>query len=242
MAALPRHHDFCVSRDPVTPPKPVVEPTEVVAVPAALTLRAGGEAGFYAQANDRTGQPIGGARFSFHAAEPAVLRVTGRGIITSTGTATARTHVIVASGRRQQTVAVTVLAGPPQRIEKLSGDAQTTLAGVAVAEPLAARLVDAWNNPLGNVPMVARDSAGLFAPIEVTTGQDGTALFRLPPITRTGAIAVLVGQANAPSPVESFQIEIQAVPPSALTLDPATADTQAIGFAGDAPRVRAANR
>jgi hypothetical protein len=203
-----------------------------------LTLLAGGEAYLYAQANDRAGQPIGGAKFSFHAAEPALLRVTEQGLVRSTGAATALTHVIVASGRREQAVAVTVLAGPPQRIEKLSGDAQVTLAGVAVAEPLTARLVDAWNNALGNVPMVARDSAGYFPPIEVTTGPDGTAQFRLPPITRAGAVAVLVGPANATSPVQSFQIEVQAGPPSAITLVPASADAPAVEFAGGAPRVR----
>jgi hypothetical protein len=226
------------SRDPVDLPRAVVEPAAVVAVPAALTLRAGGEAYLSAQANDRAGQPIGGAKFSFHAAEPALLRVTEQGLVRSTGAATALTHVIVASGRREQAVAVTVLAGPPQRIEKLSGDAQVTLAGVAVAEPLTARLVDAWNNALGNVPMVARDSAGYFPPIEVTTGPDGTAQFRLPPITRAGAVAVLVGPANATSPVQSFQIEVQAGPPSAITLVPASADAPAVEFAGGAPRVR----
>lgn len=209
------------SRSAVDAPGPAVEAREIVTVPAALTLPAGGEGYLYAQANDLAGQPIGGAKFKFHAAEPALLRVTDQGLVTSTGRATALTHVIVASGRREQAVPVSVEAGPAQRIEKLSGDAQRALAGEPLAEPLSVRLVDAWSNPLANVTMVARDSADLVAPIEVATGTDGVAQISMPPITRAGTIVLRVGTAGATSPVESFQVEVLAGPPAEIRLMPA---------------------
>ena len=71
----------------------VREPAEVIVEPVQLTLQAGGEAWLSAQANDASGQPIGGASFRFTPADAAVLKVSGQGLVTALGPVNAGTIV-----------------------------------------------------------------------------------------------------------------------------------------------------
>ena len=86
-----------------TASSPVAEPATVVAVPAALVMTAGDTAQVVVQANDRSGQAIGGSVFTFRLASPDLASVTERGLVTANGR-TGATELLVSSGARQARV------------------------------------------------------------------------------------------------------------------------------------------
>ena len=105
------------SRSPPPPTASVVAATvELIVVPAQLSLRAGDQAQLSAQANDGAGIPIGGAHFRYSVADPRVLRVSDRGLVTSLGLVAARTEVIIASGRSEKRIPVSVIAAPEPEV------------------------------------------------------------------------------------------------------------------------------
>ncbi len=142
--------------------------------PAALRLPAGATAQLAVQANDASGRPVGGARFSFHVADGQLARVTPRGLVTAMGR-TGRTEVIVTSGDLRQVVPLDVVAGPPARIEPLLA----TFDVVAGAGPLRTevRVVDAVGLPVPEVEVrfETGPADGSAEPASVATGTDGIA-------------------------------------------------------------------
>ncbi|MCU0257083.1 MAG: Ig-like domain-containing protein [Vicinamibacterales bacterium] len=192
------------------------EVSELVVQPAQLTLQAGSEGWLAAQANDSAGQPIGGAILRYQSADPRVLRVTDAGGVLALGPASAGTNVVVTSGSRERRVPVTVLPGPPQRIERLEGDGQQVLSGEEVRDPLVARLLDAFGNPLENEQVVIESSAGLFEPATATSGPGGVVSFQLPALTRAGTALVAMRVRGAAAAAESFSVQVLPAAPASI--------------------------
>ena len=192
------------------------EPSSILVEPASLTLEAGHDARLAAQANDTSGQPIGGANFSYTSSDPRVLQVSATGLVTALGPASSTISVIVASGRREQRVPVVVLPGAPRRLEKIGGDDQQLQSGDAPADPLAARIVDQWNNPLANVHLTVESASDLFASSDVVSGPDGGIRFQVPPLTRAGAFVVRLRSPIRAELTVSFNLRVTHGPPASI--------------------------
>ena len=197
----------------VQPPREV---SELLVQPAQLTLQAGSEAWLGAQANDSAGRPIGGAAFRYRSADPRVLRVTEAGGVLALGPASPGTDVVVTSGGRERRVPVTVLPGPPQRIERLEGDGQQVLSGEEARDLLVARLLDAFGNPLENEQVVIESSAELFEPVTATSGPGGVVRFQLPALTRAGTALVGMRVRGAAAAAESFSVQVLPAAPASI--------------------------
>ncbi len=140
-----------------TASSPVAEPATVVAVPAALVMTAGDTAQVVVQANDRSGQAIGGSVFTFRLAAPDLASVTERGLVTANGR-TGATELLVSSGARQARVPVQIIAGPAVRL--VPG---VSFEPVAPAESLPAYSVeatDAFGNPVAGAEVRFEASEG----------------------------------------------------------------------------------
>lgn len=81
----------------------------VVANPGSVTIAAGSSQPVTATASDARGQTVSSATFSWTSQNPAIATVSGTGVIT--GVSAGATQVIVSSGGKADTVAVTV-TGP----------------------------------------------------------------------------------------------------------------------------------
>ncbi len=204
---------------PAAPAPPVAD---VLVEPAQLTLVAGSEAALAAQANDAHGQPIGGASFTFRVADPRVLQVSAQGMVTALGPAGEPTAVTVSSGGRQRQVPVTVVPGPPQRLEKLEGDGQRLAVGEAPADVIAVRVLDGFGNPLVAVPVRVEPAPALFPPAEVDSAADGTARFAVPPLAEPGTVVIVLRAGSADGPMASFQFDVTPPPPPPAEPEPAT--------------------
>ncbi len=185
--------------------------------PAQLSLQAGSAGQLSAQANDATGQPVGGASFRFTASDPKVLQVSDQGLVTALGPASTRTQIIVASGAAQLHVQVAVQPGPPQRMDKISGDGQHLRAGDAPAQPLIVRVTDAWNNPLAGIPVLFEPAPDLWPPSGVLTEADGTAKIALPAVSRIGAAIVALQVKGMPSLTVTFALQVTPGAPVKIT-------------------------
>lgn len=191
------------------------EPAGIIVEPAELRLAAGSAGELAAQVNDAAGQPIGGAEIRFSAVDDRVLEVSRRGTVTSLGPA-ARTAIVVASGRSTQRVPVEVVAGPPQRIEKLGGDGQTVHAGMAPGEPLAVRVLDFAGNPLGGFALVLEAEDGAALAGEAVTGQDGRATIELPSFAAAGSRRLRVRGRDSGTPSETTQLDVRPGAPAVV--------------------------
>jgi hypothetical protein len=225
-------------REPAVPAAPIRQAFEIVVEPAHLQLQAGGTGQLSAQANDNAGQPIGGASIRFRAADTKLLRVTDQGLVTSVGPATAQTQVVVISGRLERLVPVVVVPGPPQRVEKLSGDGQQVVAGEVPPALLVARVLDGSGNPLAGVTLTVESAAGAVAPAELVTADDGSVRLQVPRLTRAGADIVVMRSHDAPGVAESFQILVAPGPPSELQLEQADGTSLVPSRPGDQPTLK----
>ncbi len=218
---------------------PAAQPRDVAAVvvnPPQLTLQAGGDAWLGAEANDAGGQPIGGAQFSFRPEDSRLLRVSDRGQVIALGPATPQTSVIVASGGAERRVPVTVLPGPPDRVEAVSGDGQRVPAGEAAPEPIVGRLVDGFGNGLEGRPVVAESAAGAFDPIFGVSAAGGLVELRLPPLDRAGEVLVSLRDRELATAAATFRIEIAPAAPASIELVPFAGGEMATGPAKIAVR------
>lgn len=222
------------ARDASGPARPATaEAYEILVEPGQLDLSAGGSASLSAQANDSKGLPIGGAPLKFDSEDPAVIRVSERGTVESLGRTVPRAFVIVSSGTRMKRVPVSVAAGPLDRLEKVSGDEQTLVAGAA---PMAVqvRAIDAWGNPIADQRLMLTGESG-GEPRSGQTSSDGMATFPIEPLRQAGSTHFTVRPADGDQPAETFTFQISPGPPARLlaerTSDPGTG---AAGF-----RVRA---
>lgn len=197
---------------------PLAEPVEVLVVPDRFSLPAGGEIQLAAQANDTAGEPIGGAHFQFRAEDPRVLHVSELGMVTSLGPLAAQTHVVVASGRREKRVPVTVVPGKPQQLEILAGDRQTVRAGESPREPLTLRVVDARRNPVAGAQLLVSSDLDGMSDRTVLTGPDGLAAITLAPASRAGEHSVAAAISGDAPLRAAFHLRVVPGPPESIKL------------------------
>ncbi len=225
-------------------PTDTTEPATVLVKPATIQLEAGHEVWLAAQADDRSGRPIGGAPFQFSVTAPQVLHVSARGHVTSLGPASAQAAVIVASGTQTRRVPVVVLPGPPQRLRKMSGDGQQVRAGDAPPTPLAVQIADQWNNPLADVPFEFESTPKLFAPQTVRSNAQGVASVRLPALLRAGEFEWVARSGGAQHLSAAFDIRVTPGPPAAIesVAEPAALGASVASAATDPETAKSAAR
>lgn len=160
--------------DPASGP-PVV-PSQIVVLPAQITLHAGEGMQLAAQVNDGAGQPIGGAPLTFLSADPSMLRVSDHGALVAIGTA-GEARLEVRSGVLTQQMRVRVLPGAPGRIELIEGDNQSAAAGESLPALITVRVADTFGNHLSAaaVQFAVDNATASVQPAEATTDDRGLA-------------------------------------------------------------------
>lgn len=88
-----------------------------------------------------------------------------------------------------------LLGGPPARLEKVFGDAQTVTVGTVLPQPLLVKVTDADGVVLAGVPVIFSTPAGENASITAVTGSDGLA--SADPVAGTVAGPQTFGAASA---------------------------------------------
>ncbi len=192
------------------------EPSTILVIPAQLTIDAGQGAWLQAQANDDAGQPIGGAAFRFTVTDPRILEVSQDGEVTALGKVSPQAAVLVASGRQELRVPVTVRPGAPQQLDKVSGDAQQLRAGEAPAAPLTARVLDRFGNPLPDIALIAESPKDLFPSSEFESGADGLVHVQVPALRQAGSFAVVLRSSRDKDLSVSFSISVLPGPPTVI--------------------------
>jgi hypothetical protein len=141
-----------------------------------------------AEANDAGGHPIAGVTLQFAVTagggqvEPAeaTTDAQGQAAVTFTLGATpggAQQVTVTAAGTDQSATFNATASAPPTAMNASAGSGQSALAGVAVAEAPAVRVVDAGGHPVGGVQVrfiVTRGGGTIEGGVKVT-GADGVA-------------------------------------------------------------------
>ncbi len=208
VTGCPRTPDVATPRSP--------EPATIRIIPAQLTLDAGHSAWLQAQANDGAGQPVGGAAFRFTVTDPRILGVSQNGEVTALGKASPEAAVLVASGRLELRVPVTVRPGAPQQLDKVSGDAQQLPAGEAPVAPLTARVLDRFGNPLPDIALTAESPQDLFPSNELVSDADGLIHFQVPALRKVGSFTVELRSSGHKDLSASFRIRVVPGPPTVI--------------------------
>jgi adhesin/invasin len=191
------------------------EAHELISDPARLSLTAGARGVLATRANDAGGTPIDGARLEFSASDPRLLRVTAQGEVTSLGPA-GRTSILIASGSRTLTVPVDIVAGPAHRLEAVGASQRAIAAGTPAKDPIDVRLLDSFDNPVANAPVVFEAAIDPPVSLSTTTGADGVATIMLPAITRAGHFTLDVSNSENPQVSLTLDVQVNAAAPAAL--------------------------
>lgn len=215
----------CTGPAPPEPPRPEI--SQLLVLPESLHLEAGGAANLAAQANDASGAPIGGAQFTFAAADERILRVSQSGEVIALGPVTPETFVVVASERLTRRIPVEVTPGRAARLEAESSDDRRGTAGEPPA-PLLVRAVDAWGNgvPGVRIEAVLPRRQGPFP--EAEADESGRATIGLPAFERAGRRDVIVRVAGD----DSVQLRLS------WLIEPAAAERLEIRQETDGRQVR----
>lgn len=124
-----------------------------------------------------------GAEVSFFgagSADPAVPVADANGQVSTVwtlGTVAGPQILEIEAGSVLGATAATAAPGPPAVVEAVSGDAQQTYAGLALAEAIAVRVIDDFGNvvPEASVAFVVTTGGGSAAPADVVTTDEGLA-------------------------------------------------------------------
>ncbi len=217
------------SRTPEAAAPRALEPATIIVIPAQLTLDAGHGAWLQAQANDGAGQPIGGAAFRFTVTDPRILAVSQNGEVTALGKVSPEAAVLVASGRQELRVPVTVRPGAPQQLDKVSGDAQQLRAGESPPAPLIARVLDRFGNPLPDIALTAESPKDLFPSSELVSDAGGLAHVQVPALRQAGSFTVGLRASSDKDLSISFSLRVLPGPPTVIVQlpSPPSADQHA---------------
>lgn len=175
-------------------------------LPAALTMLPGQSAQLQAQANDATGQAVGGAEFRFSSGAPDLIVVDDFGRVAARGPAGRATVTVRSAGVRTE-VAVLVRPGPPAELRRLSGASIQLSQAAAATSPVVVTLLDAAGNPISGAAIQFSVGTAPYAH-ESTTDDSGSASWvpRLP----VPATATLIRVATALEPRLETSIEVVA--------------------------------
>ena len=196
-------------------PTKAPEAHELTCDPAQLSLKAGASGVLAARANDAEGQPIDGARLEFSASDPRLLRVTEQGEVTSLGPA-GKTSILIASGSRTLTVPVSIVAGPAHRLEAVGASHRAIVAGTPAKDPFDVRLLDSFDNPVANAPVVFKAAIDPPVSLSTTTDADGVATIMLPAITHAGHFTLDVSSSENQQASLTLDVQVTAAAPAAL--------------------------
>lgn len=193
-----------------------------------------------ARAQDAFGNPVSGVAVTFAVTfgggtiAPAQRTTDANGIATADswtlGTqAGQQVSRATALNVTQATFSATALAGPPADMVKVVGDNQTGIAGSTIVTAPGVRVVDAFGNPLGNIPVTftpGSNSGTVTAGAALTDPGTGTAfvgswiLGSAPTQTLVASSSALPGKsatftATVVSSAFDIQVRFIGTPPSA---------------------------
>ncbi len=116
-----------------------------------------------ARVEDEFGNPVASVAVSFSAGEGgsitgATQTTNAQGVATAGGwklgtAAGAQTARATVTNVGQATFTATAIPGPPADLVKAGGDNQAGLNNAAISTPPGVRVVDQFNNPIGNIPI-----------------------------------------------------------------------------------------
>lgn len=131
---------------------------------------------------DQRGDPLSNATVTWTSNSAIVATVSATGLVTAKGQGSAEVTASVGAASASADVSVTQTV---QSLEKVSGNAQATVAGQSLLLPLVVRALDALGSPIPGVTVrfQTTQGGGIVAPEEGKTGSDGTAsaIFTLGP-------------------------------------------------------------
>ena len=149
-------------------------PTEVSLSFADVTMAAEGQTlQLTATVLDQNGDPIPDAPVAWESDDPAIVTVSGTGLLIAQGPGTA--EVTATAG--EFTDAAAVIVQSTASLQAAEGNGQTATAGTAVPTAPAVRVRDASNNPVAGVQVrfQAGAASGTVTGETQTTGADGIA-------------------------------------------------------------------
>lgn len=134
------------------------------------------------RAEDQYGNPVAGAAVAFTIGSgggliAGELRTTNaQGIATADGwklgTTAGQQVARATSGAAVAAFTALAVAGPPADMVKVAGDAQEGLSGIALPTAPGVRVIDAFGNPVGNVPVTFTPASGSGAVTGATVATD----------------------------------------------------------------------
>ena len=166
----------CGDVRPTTDLPDVVQAHQVVIRPSFVRLHAGESRQLVAQANSASGTAIGGAELVYTSATPNLLRVSGRGLVTSLGPV-GQGEVSVTSGSKTLSVQVQIAAGAPKSVANRRETEQSAMVGEMLSEPVSVLVSDNDGNPVRGVAVdfYLTASAGQIVPNRTVTNAEGLA-------------------------------------------------------------------
>lgn len=162
---------------------------------------------------DQEGNPLLDAGVNWSSSNDAVASVTQSGLVRaeSAGSAT----ITATAGAASATAQVNVVQTPAQ-IQKVSGDAQTALAGQPLTSPLVAQVNDAGGSPIpgATVTFAVAEGDGSIGTATTTTGSDGRAATTFTAGTIAGSAQTVSAATATPALSVSFTAIAAADPTS----------------------------
>ncbi|MEP6691654.1 MAG: Ig-like domain-containing protein [Gemmatimonadaceae bacterium] len=142
--------------------------------PASGSVQVGATLALTVQAKDGSGAVITGQSVTFTSSDESKATVTSGGVVT--GVALGSVTITAASDGKSAQAVLAVIAGPPARLVKTSGDAQTGIVGSALGQPLVAKVTDVGGNPVsGAIITWTLTGGGILGAASATTDATGTA-------------------------------------------------------------------
>lgn len=135
---------------PLTYTGPGASATRVVVSPTFATLVAGAQQAFTTQAFDAQNTLLPGTPVRFRSLDTSVVTITDAGVATARAVRGSALIVAELYTGPSDSVPVAVIL-PASRIQIVSGNAQTGVAGAALAQPVVARVLAADDVPVANV-------------------------------------------------------------------------------------------
>jgi hypothetical protein len=193
-------------------------PTTITLNTTSLSFNAVGETEqLTASAADQQGDPLEEATITWTSSDAAVASVSSTGLITAEGSGSAQ--VIATAGAANATAQVSVTQ-TPTRMNKISGDGQTGVAGEKLPLPLVIEVRDAQNNPVADASVAFENvlAGGRVEPGLVRTAANGQASADLVTGPVVGAPQGVTARIAATTITVSFTAATTAGPAASISM------------------------
>jgi hypothetical protein len=167
--------------------------------------------------------PAAGAGVAFPAGTTATTDATGQASLPASANTASGSYAVTATvGSASGSFALTNIAGAAAGVAVASGAGQSAVVNTAFALPLAARVIDAFGNPVAGVAVTFSGPAavaGVSFPNgpSAITAADGVASVPVVANTVAGPVTILAVAGGVPGSA-SFQLVNSAAAPAALTV------------------------